>query len=326
MPTDHSPTSPHSPTAPHPDRPAATADGGGPSALRRVRVLAVALMSTALAAVAVLGWPDRSLPPAASGEGLPSISPPSPATSLMKLPSPVTSPATVREPASLAPAPEPLMSPGPALWGPGATGEEVRRIQARLIQIAWLPGPVTGNYDPATVTAIRGFQKKRQIPVTGEVDQRTWDRLVGMTGEPTHAQLYNLPEVSASGPEAPLDARCRTGRVLCVDKSSRSLRWVIDGRVQARFDARFGSDELPTREGAFTVYSKSRDHVSSLYNTSMPLAMFFSGGQAVHYSPDFAAHGYAGNSHGCVNIRDYNGISWLFDQVRVGDRVVVYRS
>jgi lipoprotein-anchoring transpeptidase ErfK/SrfK len=74
------------------------------------------------------------------------------------------------------------------------------------------------------------------------------------------------------------------------------------------------------------VFSKSRDHVSSLYNTSMPYAMFFSGGQAVHYSPDFAANGYNGASHGCVNVRDLAAIQSLFGQVRVGDRVVVYRS
>jgi lipoprotein-anchoring transpeptidase ErfK/SrfK len=117
-----------------------------------------------------------------------------------------------------------------------------------------------------------------------------------------------------------------TGRALCVDKTSRSLRWVVGGRVLSRYDVRFGSDELPTREGAFSVFRKSRDHVSSLYDTSMPFAMFFSGGQAVHYSPDFAATGYNGASHGCVNVRDYNGIRWLFDQVRLGDRVIVYRS
>ena len=91
-------------------------------------------------------------------------------------------------------------------------------------------------------------------------------------------------------------------------------------------DVRFGSDELPTREGAFQVDSKSRDHVSSLYDTPMPFAMFFSDGQAVHYSPDFAAVGYAGASHGCVNVRDYDAIAWLYDQVEVGDEVIVYWS
>jgi lipoprotein-anchoring transpeptidase ErfK/SrfK len=104
------------------------------------------------------------------------------------------------------------------------------------------------------------------------------------------------------------------------------LRWVIDGQVKMTFDARFGSELTPTREGMFSVYWKSEDHVSSLYDTPMPYAMFFDGGQAVHYSPDFAANGYDGSSHGCVNIRDLQGIATLFGQVRVGDKVYVYRS
>ena len=98
--------------------------------------------------------------------------------------------------------------------------------------------------------------------------------------------------LSLAGPA--LDPRCTTGRAMCVDKTSRSLRWVVDGVVRKSVEVRFGSDELPTREGAFAVFRKSRDHVSSLYDTPMPFAMFFSGGQAVHYSPDFAANGYYG--------------------------------
>jgi lipoprotein-anchoring transpeptidase ErfK/SrfK len=58
----------------------------------------------------------------------------------------------------------------------------------------------------------------------------------------------------------------------------------------------------------------------------MPFAMFFSGGQAVHYSPDFAANGYNGSSHGCVNVRNRAAIASLFDQVRIGDKVIVYWS
>jgi peptidoglycan hydrolase-like protein with peptidoglycan-binding domain len=214
-----------------------------------------------------------------------------------------------------------VLHPGPAILQAGATGEQVRDLQARLVSIAWLFGDVTGTYDAATVEAVRGFQEKREIPVTGKVDQRTLDRLHAMTYQPSYELMHNItPEPGA------LDPRCQTGRALCVDKSTNSLRWVIDGKVQKTLDVRFGSDELPTREGAFTVFEKSRDHVSSLYDTSMPLAMFFSGGQAVHYSPDFAANGYNGASHGCVNVRDYDGISWLFDQVQIGDKVIVYWS
>jgi peptidoglycan hydrolase-like protein with peptidoglycan-binding domain len=213
---------------------------------------------------------------------------------------------------------------GPALFSPGDSAAAVREVQARLRQIGWFFGDVSDRYGERTVEAVRGFQAKRRVPVTGEVDQRTLDLLVAMTGEPTAAELANRPPDPTDG--GALDPRCTTGRVLCIDKSSNSLRWVVDGSVVSSVDVRFGSDELPTREGQFAVQWKSRDHVSSLYNTSMPFAMFFSGGQAVHYSPDFAANGYSGASHGCVNVRDYGTISWLFDEVSVGDKVVVYWS
>ncbi|MGZ8745270.1 MAG: L,D-transpeptidase family protein [Nocardioides sp.] len=215
--------------------------------------------------------------------------------------------------------------PGPRLLGPGDSGPKVRDLQARLRQISWYAGDVTDDYGPTTTAAVKGFQDKREIAVTGYVDQRTLDRLAGMTRTPTADELANkLPGSTTTS--AALDPRCTTGRALCVDKSSQTVRWVVDGNVVATYEARFGSDELPTREGAFWVRQKSRDHVSTLYHTSMPFAMFFSGGQAVHYSPDFAANGYNGNSHGCVNVRDYNGMVWLFDQVSVGDKVIVYWS
>ena len=213
---------------------------------------------------------------------------------------------------------------GPALFEAGDSGEQVREIQARLRQIAWFFGDVTDHYGDQTAEAVRGFQAKRQIPVTGAVDQRTLDLLEGMTTEPTADELANRPPDPAEG--APLDPRCMTGEALCIDKSSNSLRWVIDGDVQMTFDVRFGREGMETREGQFAVNFKSRDHVSSIYDTPMPYAMFFSGGQAVHYSPDFAANGYNGASHGCVNVRDYDAIVSLFDQVDVGDKVIVYWS
>ncbi len=222
------------------------------------------------------------------------------------------------------PEPEPVLEPGPTILGRGDDGPEVRKVQARLRQIEWFAGDVTDHFGPKTEAAVRGFQAKRGFPVTGAVDRRTLDRLVEMSHEPTAAELSNAAPDPADG--APLDPRCGTGRAICVDKSSSSLRWVVDGKVLMTLDARFGGVGHETREGLFHVERKSRDHVSSLYHTSMPLAMFFSGGQAVHYSPDFAAHGYAGASHGCVNTRDYDQVASLFDQVHLGDKVVVYWS
>lgn len=194
----------------------------------------------------------------------------------------------------------------------------------RLRQLVWYSGVITGTYDAQTVSGVRGFQDKRGFPVTGEVDQRTLDKLVAMTRTPTANEKNNvIAPVTASGA---IDPRCMTGHVLCIDKSTRKLRWMVDGQAVRVFDVRFGSELTPTREGSFTVFEKSRNHVSTIYHTAMPFAMFFSGGQAVHYSSDFAARGYNGSSHGCVNVRDYNGIAWLFDQVSIGTPVIVYRT
>lgn len=224
-------------------------------------------------------------------------------------------------PTTAPPSPTPTPAPpAPVLWSQGDEGLDVRELQARLRQVAWLFAGPTGTYDDLTVQAVKGFQGKRGLPRTGKTDSATWARLLNMTREPGKWELYAYGGQPAASP----DPRCMTGRVLCISKTSRTLRWMVDGRTLTTVEVRFGSEYTPTREGLFSVYFKSRDHWSTLYDTPMPYAMFFSGGQAVHYSSDFAARGYYGASHGCVNVRDKAAIARLFDQVRNGDKVVVY--
>ena len=123
-----------------------------------------------------------------------------------------------------------------------------------------------------------------------------------------------------------IDVRCMTGRALCVNKTTRKITLLLNGKALMTADARFGCTSTPTREGQFKVYRKSLHHVSSLYHSPMPYAMFFSGGQAVHYSSDFAARGYNGCSHGCVNVRNKTAIAYMYARVPIGTKVVVYRS
>ncbi|HEY9566362.1 MAG TPA: peptidoglycan-binding protein, partial [Nocardioides sp.] len=79
-----------------------------------------------------------------------------------------------------------VLKPGPRILGSGDSGDKVRDVQARLKQIQWFFGDVTGSYGNATVEAVKGFQEKRKVPVTGEIDQRTMERLSAMTRMPTH--------------------------------------------------------------------------------------------------------------------------------------------
>ena len=212
-------------------------------------------------------------------------------------------------------------------WRLDSTGAAVRQLEARLAQLDRMPTKwVDGSFGTETEKGVRSYQLDVGLPVTGTVDDDTWRALRQDTRTPTRAELYPPRPTPSAGSAAALDERCLTGRVLCVDKTTRRLSWVVDGNVSRTMDVRFGSQFTPTREGVFSVYRKSANHVSNLYGSSMPYAMFFSGGQAVHYSSDFATRGYAGASHGCVNVRDKGALAALFAQVQVGDTVVVHRS
>ncbi|MDX3456793.1 L,D-transpeptidase family protein [Streptomyces sp. ME02-8801-2C] len=246
--------------------------------------------------------------PARTGASIPA---PAPAPTRPPKSTPVPAPA----PKKAAPAP-----PAPVLWSRGDSGRDVRELQARLHQVAWLFDGPTGSYDDLTESAVKGFQGKRGLPRTGKTDTVTWQRLLRMTREPGQWELYLMGGQPAAYP----DPRCLRGRVLCISKTSRTLRWMIDGRTVSTMSVRFGSQYTPTREGVFSVYWKSRHHVSTLYDSPMPYAMFFSGGQAVHFSADFAARGYGGASHGCVNVRDETAIAAIFAEVSTGDKVVIY--
>lgn len=225
--------------------------------------------------------------------------------------------------ASASPSPSASASPSPTVKQIMANGDDselVRELQARLRQLKLMTVAPTGFYGSKTTAAVKSFQSKNGLSATGGVDEPTWKKIQNATKKPTDAEL-RPPTVNE--PDAP-DARCMTGRVMCISKESRTLSWMIDGKVVSTLDVRFGSENTPTREGEFKVEWKAKDWTSTIYHTPMPYSMFFSRGQAVHYSADFAARGYAGASHGCVNVRDKAKLATLFDAVKVGDKVVVY--
>jgi hypothetical protein len=192
-------------------------------------------------------------------------------------------------------------------------GRLVARAQERLM---WLGYELSENSQAKELFGItmrrgvRAFQGKQGLPVTGVIDRRTWRTLEDVAG-----RVGTLPR------------RCtEVAKAVCIDKTARVIRLVVDGRVRMTADARFGGPGMETDEGTFRVNSKSYNHVSSRYGSWMPRAMFFNGDEAVHYSPDFAQVGYSRGSHGCVGLRDMEKATWLYERVPVGTRVVVYWS
>jgi peptidoglycan hydrolase-like protein with peptidoglycan-binding domain len=207
-----------------------------------------------------------------------------------------------------------------------APAANVRELQRRLGAKGLWPYAFSGVYGWTLGQKVLAFQRAYDVPQSGVVDSRTWARLRALTYTPgtfdQHRYSAGLRPLVPT--PASLDKRCRTGRVMCVDKSTRTLTWVVNGKPLTSMWARFGRPGKETREGTFSVSRKYEYVISNLYFTPMPYSMFFSGGQAVHYSSNFARLGYASASHGCVNIADHAQVKALFFAVRIGDKVVVY--
>lgn len=246
------------------------------------------------------------------------------------IPSPSSSP-TIAPTGEPTPEPTPTATPTPTV-GPSATpttppapagdttiplkvgdhGALVATAQDRLIWLGFTLSPKslrTHTYDKVMEKVVRAFQVKYWIYPTGVIDAKTWAKLSRM-----------------SGPVGKLPQQCTDVTSICADKTSKTIRFVVNGKVALTTDARFGIQFTQTSSGLFRVLSKDWDHRSSKYGSWMPRAMFFHGGEAVHFSPYFHRYGYNGGSHGCIGIRDLSTASWLFTHTPVGTRVYVYSS
>ena len=153
-------------------------------------------------------------------------------------------------------------------------------------------------------------------------NRQTWVPASSLSSRRVAAPPTTLP-ISNAGVH--LDRRCLTGTVICGSKSQRKIWMVQNGRILITLDARYGRSSMPTAEGVHSVYWKDKNHVSSTYGSPMPYSMFFYKGQAIHYSAGFAKNGWVGGSHGCINIRNMNGLKWLWNHTPTGRKVIIYK-
>lgn len=191
----------------------------------------------------------------------------------------------------------------------GDEGDAVSAVQKRL-NAAGITTPQSGIYTRDTQKAVRRLQWKYLMSQTGDVNRQTYRRLERVT------RGRMVP------PRACRDRRQK--RIICVDLKQRVLRYVKRGKATFTIDIRSGLPRTRTRKGSFRVFDKYTYWYSTLYNVGMPYTMFFSGGQAFHYSMAFDAVGYNGGSGGCVNIGSLAQARWLYRNTPIGTRVRVY--
>ncbi|WP_233872822.1 L,D-transpeptidase [Paraburkholderia adhaesiva] len=143
-------------------------------------------------------------------------------------------------------------------------------------------------------------------------------------------------DFNSATPPATSPSECtKARRIICVDKTTYIATIYEGGKPQWSFYIRPGDTRgtrYQTGEGYGRIASKSRNHVSTVYGTPMPYAMFIAWdkfpatGEAFHLSYQFQTEGYYGASHGCMGVGSEVAMKRLWDTIPKGTRVFVYRT
>lgn len=214
----------------------------------------------------------------------------------------------------------------------------VRVAQRNLIRVGYDVGPwgADGDFGPATALAAGHLQTAHGLWRDNVIGSATWPVLLGAPDDKPGPDIDPRSIAYAKSEGAAVDISMK-------DRQVRYLTRRTDGSVRTHIgmEARFGGPnyqrkngkalrdkpkiDWPTDKGAFRVYFKKIDEVSRVVKDSpMPFSVYYNGGEAVHYSPDFAAHGYAGSSHGCVNVRNRKQAERFFNKVKLDTAVIVH--
>lgn len=163
--------------------------------------------------------------------------------------------------------------------------KHVRELQYRLRWAGVFKGSVSGTYGSQTKKAVKKFQKRHGLKRSGVATSATWRVLLAKT---------------VRG-KAKMPKRCKSsGWNACYDRSRHQVVLYKSGTLWNTWLVRGGAASAKTRTGKFSVFFRSKNHVSSIYEAKMPYAQFFSGGQALHASY-LMMDPFVGHSHGCVN-------------------------
>ena len=214
----------------------------------------------------------------------------------------------------------------------GMRGQDVRRVQQRLRDLHFDPGPIDGVYGGDTITAIWAFQalvmKMTRDTITDFVTPILWDSMRGSVvitprrteTSPTHVEIY-LPEqamVVFKNDEAILITHISSGSNLdwceevVIDPGEEGNTGV--GRIT---DGACGKSITPG--GVYAFYMRKNGLRESQLGT-MWNPVYFNYGIAIHGAmqvPKYPA------SHGCIRIPIF--ISEYFPaMVQYSDRVFVF--
>lgn len=226
----------------------------------------------------------------------------------------------------------PSASPRPPLCGEvGSLGlpgqrddpDAVRELQLGLRLLALFPHPLDGRYDPYTREAVRLFQGRYGLPVTGVADASTLRVIARLFQEEAVSLIDSQHQSAIAAPQPehlPLHPGARSGGPwVVVDTSRLVLTLYRDGQVQARWPVAVGKPLSMTPVGEWWIVDKG--YAEGVFGTRwMGLDIPF-GSYGIHGTDRPWSVGTQASA-GCI--RMYNAdVERLFEMVTEGTPVTI---
>lgn len=224
---------------------------------------------------------------------------------------------------------------GAAAIAPSVTADAVASVQPVNGQTVGVAHPIIVTFTGPVAdrsAAEQSIKVTSPAEMTGRFEWRS-DKVVQWTPDrfwPAHSQITLM----AGGQRRSFG----TGStVLAVGSiSNHTFTVSIDGVIMRQMPASMGKPRFATPVGSFTVLEKSKALVMDSRTIGIPLedpegyklnvtdaVRITWGGVYVHSAPwSVGSQGYANVSHGCVNLSP-NNAAWYFNQVGIGDPVVI---
>lgn len=213
----------------------------------------------------------------------------------------------------------------------GDSGDSVRALQQRLLDLGYYEARVSGGYYKITRTAVRKFQQYNGLAVDGVAGRETQELLFSSAAVPASA----TPKPTATPAPMPYELR-----VDVTNQITRAYTYDEDGDYTVlvrEMICSTGTRQNPTPLGTYTM-PKSRARWGyfptwdshAQYLTRIDAANAFH--SVLYTEPNemaLAVSSYKAlgtrQSHGCVRLL-VSDAKWIYDNCKAGTKIVVYES
>lgn len=188
----------------------------------------------------------------------------------------------------------------------------VGNVQEQLNTVLYCGLAVDNIFGPLTEAAVRNFQARAGLDVTGVVDPSTWRRL--FSGFPLPANVVASPGTTGGA----LATEQFGGYAIELNLGERTLRLLQDGGVVAAYPIAIGKPATPTPTGTFSILNKAVDPGGVFGTRWLGVTPT---GIGIHGTNAPSSIGLA-VTNGCIRLYNQD-VETIFPLVNVGDPVVI---